>query len=361
MSANDFIYRIKDKQLSKLDEYRSYLYKHPKLRYLFFELTQKCNENCFHCGSKCGALGLGEMPKEVFINVLQDVQENLDISELQLCITGGEPLLYPEFFDLMAYAKRAGFSWGMTSNATLITKEIAKKLHETGMETISVSIDGLPDTHDLFRGRKGSWERAIDGIHNLIAENCFQEIQVTSVINHDNIHELDELYKILDDTGIDSWRVIGIEPIGRALEYPERMLTKEDQLQLFSFIRKKREQGIPVTYGCSHYLGLEWEREVRDWYFLCNAGVYSAGITATGEICACLDIERRQETIQGNIRDNLFSDIWKNGFQIYRKRLSCNSEKCKCCTSEKYCAGGSYHSWDFDNNEQRICMKDILF
>ena len=360
MNINEYINSLKTDQLNQVNEYREHLYRYPRLRRLFFELTQRCNENCFHCGSRCGARGEDGIPKELFMEVLRDVKANFDISDIQLCITGGEPLLYADFFDLMAYASEEGFSWGMTSNATLITKDIARKLREVRMGTISVSIDGLPRTHDLLRGRKGSWDMAMRGIKNLIEEDYFQEIQVTSVINHENIEELDDLFEVLDKSGIDSWRVIGLEPIGRALEYPDRMLTKEDHARLFSFIRQKREQRIPVTYGCSHYLGLDLEREVRDWYFLCDAGVRTAGITHTGDICACLDVERRAETIQGNIKEDRFSDIWRDGFQFFRRRLSVDNEKCRTCPSEEYCAGGSFHSWDFDKNEQRICMKDLL-
>ena len=116
-----------------------------------------------------------------------------------------------------------------------------------------------------------------------------------------------------------------------------------------------------MTYGCSHYLGLEWEREVRDWYFLCNAGVYVAGILSNGDISACLDIERRTETIQGNIFRDDFLDVWENGFSFFRRPLSERSAVCHGCSAEEFCAGGACHSWNYDRNEQMICMKGILF
>ena len=191
------------------------------------------------------------MPKECFLKVLDDVKENLDSSRVQLCITGGEPLLYPEFFPLMDAAKEKGFRWGMTSNAALISKEVAGRLRKTGMETISVSIDGLQPTHDILRGRANAWKDAMRGIDHLIETGGFSHIQVTTVVNHDNIHELDGLYEILRKIDIDSWRIIGLEPIGRALEHPKKMLTGEDQRYMFSFIREKREERMPVTYGCS--------------------------------------------------------------------------------------------------------------
>ncbi len=358
----DYVKKIKISQLDKLSEYRQeHLYASPELRQLFFELTMKCNENCFHCGSGCDPTATHGMPAEKYKEILDEVKENFDISRLQLCITGGEPLLYPGFFEVLEYAHSLGYRWGMTSNGTLITKEIASKLHECGMGTISVSIDGLPETHDRQRGLKGGYEKAMRGIDNLIEEGGFDHIQVTTVINHKNIDELDALYEIMLGLDIESWRVIGIEPIGRALRYPEYLLTADDQRRIFDFIKKKREDQMPVTYGCSHFLGLEYEREVRKWYFLCNAGVYVASIMANGDVGACLDIERRPEVIQGNVYKERFTDIWRNRFEVFRRPLSLGSEKCSECEYEKWCAGGAAHSWDYDRGMQRICMKDILF
>jgi radical SAM protein with 4Fe4S-binding SPASM domain len=355
------IYKAKKVYLDNKAEERARLFKEPDLIYLFFELTRSCNEKCFHCGSSC-APGLGHGPdKEAFKSVLRDVKEHFDIRKLQLCITGGEPLLYPGFADLLGYANDMGFRWGMTTNATLITKDVAKMLEDTGMGTVSVSIDGLRDTHDRQRGLKGGYDKAMQGIENLIARKAFRHIQVTTVVNHKNIGELDELYKILDEMDLDSWRVIGIEPMGRALDYPDMLLTPDDQRYLFNFIREKREQGIPVNYGCSHFLGLEYEREVRDWFFYCGAGTHTAAIRVNGDITACLDIEDRPEFVQGNIAKDKFSDVWFNRFQVYRKPLSSLCEDCKKCEWEKWCAGGSRHSFDYDGCRQRVCFKDILF
>ena len=177
------------------------------------------------------------------------------------------------------------------------------------MATISVSIDGLEKTHDRLRGLDGGYRLAMEGIENLLAERDrryaepavspgqqendqpvtgqqadwqhvnkpdhpvegkrrkkpFRAIQVTTVINHENIHELDALYAIFEKMDIDSWRVIGLEPIGRALLRPELMLTPEDQRRLISFIYEKRVEQMPVTYGCSHFVGFDYEREIRDW------------------------------------------------------------------------------------------------
>ena len=139
------------------------------------------------------------------------------------------------------------------------------------------------------------------------------------------------------------------------------MLTPEDYRRLFSFIREKRLAGYPVEYGCSHYLGPELEGELRDWYWLCNAGIYTASIMANGDVGACLDIERRPETVQGNVREARFRDIWESRFELFRKDLSSESEYCRGCSHADHCRGDAHHSWDYDKNEPRLCFKGMLF
>ena len=350
---------IKIEHMQQLFEYKQKLRRAPQLRKLFLELTLRCNENCRHCGSRCGDVKSEEMPVEVYFEFLDKISRDFKKKPM-LCITGGEPLLRKEFEQIMGYAHKLGFHWGMTSNATLIDEQTVEMLKRTGMDTISVSIDGLREEHDSFRRSEGGFDRAVRGI-KLLMQGGFQNVQVTTVVNHENIGELDELFLVMDGLDIDSWRVINLEPIGRALQWPGRMLTPEDYRRLFSFIREKRLAGYPVEYGCSHYLGPELEGELRDWYWLCNAGIYTASIMANGDVGACLDIERRPETVQGNIREARFRDIWENRFELFREDLSAQSEYCRGCSHADHCRGDAHHSWDYDKNEPRLCFKGMLF
>ena len=357
MSVKD----VKMAHLTQLADYTQTLYRKPRLHKLFFELTLQCNERCFHCGSSCTAERGDELSHTEWLAIIDQVKEDFGNEHIQLCITGGEPLLNRDFFDIMGYAYEQGFRWGMTSNATLITPDVARRLSEVGMGTISVSIDGLRETHDTLRGLRGGYDRAMAGIQNLLDVGTFHAVQVTTVVNHDNIGQLDELFHIMDGIDIDSWRVINLEPIGRALLHPNLMLAREDYVRLFDFIREKRAQGYPLEYGCSHYLGLEYEAEVREWYWLCNAGVYTASIMANGDIGACLDIERRPETIQGNIRHDRLRDVWENRFEIFRQDLSNLCGECLACEHVRFCRGDAHHSWDYDNNRPMVCLKGTLF
>ena len=347
--------------MRRLADYRREILSHPPLRHLFLELTLRCNEHCLHCGSRCGE---GETPPELTLaqyrTLLDEVRDDFAGALPQLNITGGEPLLRRDFFDIMAYARSLGFRWGMTSNGLLIDGGAAHRLKECGMKTISVSLDGTEETHDRLRGRAGAFSGALRGLEALAAEG-FQHVQVTTVVNHVNIGQLPALFDLLRGMEVDSWRVIHIEPIGRAREHPELMLTGAEYRQVLDYIREKRAQGYPVTYGCSHYLGLSYERQVRDWYFLCNAGIYTASVTASGDIVACLDIERRPELTQGNVLRDRLRDIWEHRFEVFRSDLSDRSETCRQCDACEFCHGGAHHSWDYDRNEQQVCFKGLLF
>ncbi len=352
---------VKTEHLKMLAEYKEKLMKEPKLKFLFLELTMRCNENCLHCGSHCNDVQSEELDVYTYMEFLDKIKRDFGTEELMLCVTGGEPLLRKEFFDIMSYAHRLGFRWGMTSNGILINDMTAKQLQRAGMSTISISIDGLKDTHDWFRRTPKGYAKAMKGVKALVDNGSFKHVQITTVVHKRNIDELEELFQIVSEADVDSWRVINIEPIGRAKQHPELLLDDDDYRTLFNFIKEKREKGFPVQYGCTHYLGLDYEREVRDWYFLCNAGIYTASIMANGDIGACLDIERRPETIMGNILTDDFTEVWKNKFEIFRKPLANMNEKCSACESKQFCGGGSCHSWDYDNNEQQVCFKDVLF
>ncbi len=350
----------KNENMIILSEYYKKLVKNPQLRVLFLELTLKCNLKCFHCGSGCDLSQPEGLPLIKYKEILDDIKENFG-TNVFIAITGGEPLLYEDFFELTSYISKSGFRWGMTTNGTLISNKVAHELNKCGMRTVSVSIDGVEETHDKYRGLKGSFSLALQGIQNLIDENEFKSIMVTSVINHENVVELNDLFKIINKIDVDNWRLTGLEPIGRAMNSPDLLLTSEDYIHLLDFIKEKRNENLPIKYSCCHFLGEKYEAEVRDWYFLCNAGVYVASIMQNGDIGACLDIPRNELTIQGNVFKDSFTDVWKNKFEIFRRPLSDRNQKCRECLYAKFCRGGSYHSWDYDDDYQKVCLEGTVF
>ena len=355
---------VKQRDMEKLSEYRDQLAIHPKLTYLFFELTNACNLSCLHCGSSACPHNRTYLSESSIKKVLESVAQAYDPSQIMICLTGGEPLLHRSFFSISSYARKLGFSCGITTNATLISREVASRLIQNGVGSVTVSIDGLETTHDWFRNSKGSFARAVTGVRNLIKEtNGRISTQITTVVNKKNIAELEQLYSLIASLKVDSWRIINMEPIGRALDHRDLLLDPSEMKYLLSYIRGKRfdpSVSIDVTYGCSHYLSLEYERTVRDTYFLCGSGVMVGSVLCNGDIYSCLDIERRPELVQGNISHDDFVDVWENKFSEFRADRSLTSKKCEKCSERQFCKGDSAHTWNYDAHEPLICLKEIL-
>ncbi|MBR0192061.1 MAG: radical SAM protein [Thermoguttaceae bacterium] len=345
---------LKRSQLEVLAQHRESLRKSPRLRWLFFEITNRCNLKCRHCGSNCTAKG-----EALTVEDVEATLRTIRGEKPTICLTGGEPMLHPDFYEIAERVRALGFFWGMTTNATLIDDEATAKLKRAGLATVSVSLDGLEKSHDALRQVPGSWRLALRGLKAL--QKAGFEPQVTTVLHRGNFGELDALYALLSQMGITNWRPINVEPIGRACESGDLLLTPEQFAQLISYIRAKRfDPGseMEVTFGCSHYLGVENERMVRDHYFLCGAGILTASVRSNGDICACLDVENRPELVQGNIRTDDFMDVWLNRFQSFRKDRTADCARCVNCSERFICGGDSTHTWDFDQNRPLLCFQD---
>ena len=353
---NSEVMKLKRSQLENLAEHRERLRKDPHLRWLFFEITSKCNLNCMHCGSNCTDSG-----QSLTVEDVERTLRTVENEKPMICLTGGEPMLHPLFFDIAGAVRDMGFFWGMTTNATLIDEESARKLREAGMSTVSVSLDGMERAHDSLRRQNSAWRRALRGLKAL-QEAGFRP-QVTTVVHRENFDDLEPLYELLCEMGITSWRPINIEPIGRACESGSLQLLPEQFAELIAYIRDKRFDrncNMEVTFGCSHYLGVENERMVRDHYFLCGAGILTASVRSNGDICACLDIVNRQDLVQGNIRTDNFRDVWLNRFEAFRRDRTADCAKCVSCADRFICGGDSTHTWDFENNKPLLCYKDLM-
>ena len=355
---------IKTNDMNLLAQYRDSLYEHPRLTYLFFELTDACNLSCLHCGSSACPQNQTYLPKAAVKDVMDNVARKYSPQSIMICLTGGEPLLHPDFFDIAAYARKLGFSCGITTNGMLIDKEVAKRIKESGIQSVTFSLDGLADSHDWFRNKKGAFAKAIAGIQNLVNESKGKIItQITTVIHKKNIQELDSIYELVLNLSVDSWRIINLEPIGRALQHEDLLLDADDMRNLLEYIREKRysrQTPIEVKYGCAHYLTTDFEREVRDNYFICGSGIYVASILCNGDIYSCMDIERRPELVQGNIGQDDFVEVWENRFQAFRKDRTEECASCHECEDRRYCRGDAAHTWDYDHNRPLMCLKKMF-
>ena len=322
---------------------------------LLIEITQKCNAACDQCGSRCDIHSEELLSGEQILGLLRDIRDHIGTYTM-LNITGGEPLLRRDLFEIMSEASAMGFDWGMVTNGSLITDAVVEKMRASGMKTVTVSVDGLRETHDSLRHLPGCWDRIMEGLKKLKRAAFLDHLQVTFTANRRNVREFEALYRILAPVGLDSIRVSFMDPIGRALDNADLLLTREEILYLTGLANRLNAagRGPRIIWGCPHFLsGLVEGRK-----FECFAGICNASVLFNGDIFVCPNVPRRKEFVQGNILTDRFSEVWKNGFAYFRSRPL--PPKCADCEYRDRCRGDSLHTMDFDKNEPLFCYRDLL-
>lgn len=342
---------------------RKKAYKKHELQGLFLEVTSRCNARCEHCGSSCGDfVPKDEVTKEELCHVLDDIASHYNPKKIMLFVTGGEPLVKKELFEIMDYATKLGFPWGMTTNGMLIDEEVVQKMAETKMSTVSVSIDGLKELHESFRKVPGSFEKIIKGLKLMLECPTIKIVQVTTCVNPKNIDQLPEILKLLKSIGIKYWRLVEIDPIGRAKNRDDLFLDAEGFKRMFNYMFKTRVENpdMCIQYACGHYFGPRINQALTGSPYICYTGYMVASILSNGDIFGCPDIERLPELIEGNIRKDSFVDVWEHGFKRYRRINRTSNKKCKACPDWKVCLGDAFHTWDFKKRRPNFCSREIF-
>jgi radical SAM protein with 4Fe4S-binding SPASM domain len=335
--------------------------RHP-LSNLFWECTLRCNFNCRHCGSNAGEERYpDELTANEIKNTFSEIAKNFDPKSISISITGGEPLLRKDLFEVMEFTYGLGFNWGMVSNGYLINEEVMRKMKKSGMKSITISIDGLESVHDEFRKCPGSYKKALEAVKMLAKADFLKELNITTTIHRENFRFLEEMYEIFVVSGINSWRVTNIDPIGRAEENSELLLSGKELKALLDFIKEKKAiSPIDIMYECGGFLGENYEGEVRNSFFMCQTGITVGSILSNGDIFVCPNVPRLKRLIQGNVRKDRFSEVWNNKFEYFRdeKRTGCGD----CCKCEHWnnCLGNAMHLWNFDKGEPKMCHLKMI-
>jgi radical SAM enzyme (rSAM/lipoprotein system) len=314
---------------------------HP-LQQLFWESTLRCNVHCLHCGSDCSSSEVTpDMPAEDFLRVIdQSVTPHVDPHKVLIIISGGEPLMRKDLAEVGAALKQRGYPWGMVTNGLALTEKRFKELMASGLRSMAISFDGMKDNHNWMRQHPLAFDGATRAI-KLAAATPSLTWDVVTCVNQRTINQLDEMREYLWSIGVRNWRLITIDPMGRAAENPELILTPEQHRQVLEYIRAKRKEGLHVSYSCEGFMP-DYELEVRDHLFHCAAGVSVASILIDGSISACTSV--RGKYYQGNIYKDDFWEVWENGFEPYRNRKWMKQlEPCNTCKLFRYCEGGGMH------------------
>jgi len=211
------------------------------------------------------------------------------------------------------------------------------------MHSATVSLDGLAGEHNWLRRNPDSFEKASHAIQMMNNAQGFV-CDVVTCVNRRNYSRLNELKEYLLSLGVKSWRLFTIFPTGRAVLNPELQLSSDEFRGLMEFIKNvRKEDRIKASYGCEGFLG-NYEGEVRDSFFFCQAGVTVGSVLVDGSISSCPSI--RADYHQGNIYQDNFMDIWNTKFLPYRNREWMRKDDCATCKYFRYCRGNGMHLRD---------------
>jgi radical SAM enzyme (rSAM/lipoprotein system) len=297
------------------------------------------------------------MPLADFLRLLdEEVTPHVDPSRVLIIFSGGEVLVRRDLEEAGREVTRRGYMWGMVTNGMGLTRERLASLVAAGLRSVSVSFDGFEDAHNYIRQNTLSFQRARNAI-GYIREIEGLTYDVITCVTPMMVNRLEEWRDFLISEGITRWRIFSIFPAGRAKRDESLHLNEEQFRYVMEFIRRTRKDGrIKLNYACEGFLG-GYEAEVRDHFYMCNAGISVASIRVNGDISGCTSV--RANYTQGNIYRDSFWEVWQNRFQPFRNREWAHKDECAECKVWEFCRGGGMHLRD-DQGKLMYCHYKML-
>ena len=367
-----------------------------KARLVFWEVTKGCNLRCIHC--RATATELSSPTDLATGRALAIIDQIAAAANPILVLSGGEPLYRSDIFQLARYATDRGLRVALATNGTLVTKEIARMIVDTGVRRVSISLDGSDAaTHDTFRGIPGAFEAAVHGLRNLKALGM--SVQINMTIARHNAHQLPDVLQLARNLGADALHTFLLVPVGCGVDIAaeqmvapeeyERMLnwfydqSMEGKIELkatcaphyFRVVRQRRaaerrgsaaltrivppqastaatgpaigptEMTMPGSTGIAlkpHGIGQAvghpggHPTDLNAMTKGCLAGTGVCFISHEGEVYPCGYLP----VIAGDLRKQSFLDIWNNSEVFHELRDTNNLKgKCGCCEFRNVCMG----------------------
>jgi mycofactocin radical SAM maturase len=298
---------------------------------LTWELTYACNLACVHCLSSSGRRDPAELSPAESRAVIDELAA---MKVFYVNIGGGEPMLRPDFFDLIGYAVDQRVGVKFSTNGTRMTAEKARRLAAMDYVDVQVSIDGaLATTNDAVRG-EGSFAAARSAMDHLAAAN-FGQFKISVVVTRENATQLDAFVRIAESYGA-QLRLTRFRPSGRGAETWEALHpTRDQQRTLYHWLRDHPD----VLTGDS-FFHLSALGEPLDGLNLCGAGRVVCLIDPVGDVYACPFVIDR-EFLAGNVRHTGgFTQVWRHSDLFASLREPQSAGACASCGSYDACQGG---------------------
>jgi radical SAM protein with 4Fe4S-binding SPASM domain len=302
---------------------------------LSWNITRKCNLKCSHCYINATTKELkNELTTFEAKNLINQISE---VSRPLLILSGGEPLLRSDVFELIKYGVLKGLKMGLGSNGSLIDSNVAYNLKKAGISTVSISLDSCkPMLHDQFRAVAGSWEKAVNAIQVLRENNVL--VQVNTTVTQQNYEEIDDIMTLTENLGVENFHLFFLVPTGRGTKMSDITPKKYEEMIKTTFA-KTSNHNLNVRPSCApQFMRIARNQglDMRQWIRGCIAGLYYCRIYPDGEITPCPYLPIKL----GNIREKSFKDIWFNS-KLFNSLRNFKSLKGKCgyCEYSALCGG----------------------
>ena len=343
---------------------------------IVWNFTNSCNLKCKHCYQNAQ---LEATPDELTLKEKLDFVDTLAEAGVKVpMLSGGEPLLHPDFFPVLEKLASKKMHASAASNGTMITPEFARKLKDAGLGYIEISLDSIsPEKHDEFRGMKGAWEKTVEGIKNCIDAGIFTA--VCAVFTKNTLDEVDAMVDFASFLGAHRFIHFNFVPTGRGPEIADQDLSPEEREEvLIKLFKKRRTAGLEVLSTAPQFGRVCLEQSLgdrlkRDYVYVetqaqkssqfyvsspthfsmlkdngrsdisidamkgCGAGRQFCCIQPNGDVTPCMFIP---DYIVGNIRTEPFTALWeKLGEEPCFMDREILDDECGSCQFRYVCGG----------------------
>lgn len=322
--------------------------KHFDLRLVAWEMTRACNLNCIHCrAGACPQADPDQLSTGEGIDLIDGIRR---VGTPILIMTGGEPLLRPDFFELASHAVKAGLRAVIATNGVLVDDSVAKELANIGIPRASISIDGATASdHDKFRKIPGAFNGALRGVEAL--KSAGVGVQINTTLTRRNRRQLSEIMKLSEEIGAVAFHVFLLVPTGRARDMSgEEMGPEEYEESLLEFYNLGRNSKLETKATCApQYYRIMRQQAAKELITVdeqnfglnartrgCLGGLSFCFVSHIGDMqpCGYFDVQA------GSVRQESFGDLWENA-KLFKdlRTFSMLEGKCGKCDYLRFCGG----------------------
>lgn len=333
-----------------------------------WHITDVCDQRCKHCyifseGHPCLVTTPLEELKSTYKQI-KDFCERIERTPY-IYLTGGDPILHPNFWDLLEMFKADGIRFCIMGNPFHLTDENCRRMKELGCVKYQLSLDGLEKTHDMFR-KKGSFKITLEKIP--VIKNAGMWCAVMSTVSKTNMNEIPALIDLTDELGVDVFAVGRYCPTSTEKAYDPDIHIPPLEYRAFlekCWVRYKAHKNSKTTFQLKDHLWALFLYE-KGLYKIpdcdcvtdgCNCGRNHITILPNGDIYAC----RRMESKVGNIKESDLYSVW-TGAKMDEYRQYDKFAKCAKCELKNVCRGCPSVTYGYTGNMYDAdpqCWKEI--